>query len=114
MYSIDGFTSIDESNSLSVLENGELRLYNFIGMAIGVIIYMLLFSKKFIKLNVSIIKFIKKIIYKVIVLPLNKIYRGIIKIIKPITFFVINLKKIKFFSKKLIKKKDFKGECRKI
>ena len=73
--------------------DGELRLYNFIGLTIGVVIYMLVISKKFIKINVTVIVFLKKIIYRFLINPLIKIWKFIIKMLKPITFFVINLKK---------------------
>ncbi|MBP3255556.1 MAG: spore cortex biosynthesis protein YabQ [Clostridia bacterium] len=76
-----------------VFSNGQLRLYNFIGMLIGIIIYILIFSKIFIKINVNIIKFIKKIIYKMVIVPLIYIWKFLLKLLKPITFFVINLKK---------------------
>ena len=36
--------------------NGEIRSYIFIGLGIGIVLYMLIFSKYFLKLNVIIIK----------------------------------------------------------
>ena len=77
--------------------NGEIRSYIIIGILIGILIYMLTISKYFIKLSVTIIRFIKKIIIKtinIILFPLKLIFNIIKKIfIKPFTFFVINIRK---------------------
>ena len=48
--------------SLFKFNNGEIRLYIFFGMALGIALYMLTFSKIFVKLSVNIILFVKKII----------------------------------------------------
>lgn len=42
--------------------NGEIRVYIFVGLLLGLIIYLLTISKYFIKICVSILKVIKKII----------------------------------------------------
>ena len=46
--------------SIFIFNNGEIRSYVFIGIAIGIISYMLIISRFFVKISVSIIKFIKK------------------------------------------------------
>lgn len=81
--------------------NGEIRSYIFVGLGVGIIIYLLAISKLFIKVNVIIISFFKKIIsfiFKYIV----KLFK--ITICKSIHFFVINIRrpisKIKILTKK--------------
>ncbi len=67
--------------SIFTFNNGELRGYIFIGIIFGITIYLLLFSKYFIKILVAIIGFIKKIVSY----PLKIIYQFIKKyILKPI------------------------------
>lgn len=79
--------------SIFTFNNGELRGYIFIGIIFGIIIYLLLFSKYFIKILVSIISFIKKIIGY----PVKIIYHFIKKyLLKPIyAFFAKIILKIK-------------------
>ncbi len=66
--------------------NGEIRSYVLIGLLFGIITYLLTISKYFIKINVSIIKVIKKI--------LSYPIKIICKIFKPFSFIVINIRKI--------------------
>ena len=84
--------------SIFKFSNGEIRLYMFIAVFLGCIIYMLLFSKYFIKINLKIVNIIKIIIKKIInlmVIPLNIIIKIFKKItIKPINFIIINMKNI--------------------
>lgn len=106
--------------SIFIFNNGELRFYLFIGIFIGLVVYMLSLSKYFIKINVFIINLIKKIISKIlqIILKPVKIFFIFIKkiIFKPISFIFINFKKsftkifklsknIKIINKKLDKNK---------
>lgn len=78
--------------------NGEIRSYVFIGLLLGIIIYMLTISNYFIKSSVLIITFIKKTILlflRPILILLNKIF-------KPFSFIVINIRKtFKNFCKKM-------------
>lgn len=105
--------------SIFLFNNGELRLYIFIGMFIGILIYMIFISKYFIKINVLIITVIKNIIVKIlhiIIKPIKFIYHILRKLIfKPISFVFINfrksftkiakkVKKIKISNKKFDKK----------
>ena len=84
--------------------NGEIRGYSICGILLGIAIYIFSISKIFIKINVKIITFLKKII--------TYIYRFVIRVIKklfsPFTFFVINIKKIalKFIKNEKISKKN--------
>ncbi len=106
-------------SSIFLFNNGELRLYIFIGMAIGILLYMLFISKYFIKINVFIINVIKNIINKILHILLKpiKFICSILRklILKPISFIFINFKgillkiikkskKVKILNKKLDKK----------
>ena len=48
--------------SIFTFNNGEIRNYVFIGIILGIILYMLSISRFFVKFSVAIIKFFKKII----------------------------------------------------
>lgn len=91
--------------SIFTFNNGEIRLYMFLGILLGIIIYMLFISSYFIKINVVIINFIKSIVLKILsilILPFQYMYRLMKKIFfKPISFFIINIRKIStnFFKK---------------
>jgi len=77
--------------------NGEIRLYHVNGLLIGGFFYMLSISKFFIKINVYLLTFIKRIIYqiiKIILFPIRPLLRLVRKLLAPISFFVINLQKI--------------------
>lgn len=112
-------TGVIVLGSIFLFNNGELRLYLFIGMSIGVLLYMLFVSKYFINISVLIISTIKKVINKIlhIILKPIKIICSILKkiIFKPISFICINfkgfilkiikkVKKIKILNKNLDKK----------
>lgn len=79
-------------SAIFLFNNGELRLYLFLGIVFGIIIYMLSISKYFIKINIIIINFIKRII-----ILITKPFIFLLKVIKklffkPISFICINLK----------------------
>lgn len=117
--------------SIFTFNNGELRAFVFVGILLGVTVYILLVSKYFIKIAVKIILIIKKILFY----PINFIKKYIIK---PISKFIIKyiirpfsskISKIHFkFPKINLKKKksdnlsnkirqlgkDFLEKCRKI
>ena len=79
-------------SSIFLFNNGELRLYLFLGIGFGIAIYMLLISNYFIKVNVIIINFIKKSII-FITKPFIILLKFIKKIFfKPISFICINFK----------------------
>lgn len=93
--------------SIFTFSNGEIRFYMFFGVFLGCLIYMIAFSKYFIKINVRIIVIIKKIVGKIIsiiIFPI-KIIIGFIKKIffRPINFVTINIKKFKSNCQKKIK-----------
>lgn len=76
--------------------NGEMRSYIFIGLGFGIVIYMLLFSKFFIKVNVLILKYVKLIIAKILIIITYPF-----KILMKIFDFII-LKPIKKLNKVII------------
>lgn len=105
--------------------NGEIRSYIFIGLGIGILLYLLIFSKYFIKINVIVIKYLKAIfrtIFQIITYPFKVILKifdklilkNIIKIKNVMIFYVKKCKKDKKFQKNRKEKKDFRKKCRKI
>lgn len=81
--------------SIFKFNNGELRLYPFIGLILGAFLYLLVFSKIFIHINVYIIKVLKKVTKILIIIPLKFIYQLFKKIFfKPIIFICFNIRKI--------------------
>lgn len=52
--------------SIFTFSNGEIRFYMFLAVFIGCLIYMLIFSMYFIKINVKILLIMKQIIMKII------------------------------------------------
>lgn len=83
--------------SIYTYNNGEVRLFMFIGLIIGAILYILTISKYVIKFSVKIINFLKKIIYKIIhyiTYPIKIILKVIRKLLlKPICFIFINFRR---------------------
>lgn len=69
--------------TLFVFNNGEIRAYIFIGLFLGIVIYMLFFSKTIIKISVKIIIFVKEIVYKILKIIIYP-FACIIKIIQKI------------------------------
>lgn len=91
--------------SIFIFNNGEIRLFMFIGVIIGILLYILLISKYIIKINVYIINILKKIVG----IPIKILYRFIKKVFfRPISFVIINIRKI--FTKRyknIVKKEGF-------
>lgn len=72
--------------SIFVFNNGELRLFMFLGIILGAFTYMILISSYIIKINVKIIN--------ILMIPFKIIFKIIHKIFfKPFTFIFINLRK---------------------
>lgn len=102
--------------SAFVFNNGQIRLFMFLAIILGCFIYMIFLSSKVIKINVTIINFIKQIlikILKILALPFQYIYKLLRKILlNPIVLVFINIrKKFIYFYKKIsnnlkIKQKD--------
>lgn len=97
---------------LFVFNNGEIRGYIFIGLLLGIALYMLLLSKFVVKVSVKIITFFKEVlckIFKIIIYPV-KIVLGILKkiFIKPIKSLLKCLDNVENSMKKQIKLKKYK------
>ena len=82
--------------SIFSFNNGELRGYIFIGVILGIILYMLILSKYFVKISVAIINILKKIIYTPIKFIINFIKKHniehFIKIVNKIKTILGNFK----------------------
>jgi len=114
--------------SIFKFNNGELRIFIFIGVFLGTLLYMLVFSKILINTSVFIINTIKKILNALIVIPIKFIIKILNKIIyKPTVILCINMTKIfkkivsffkgktksmLFINRKFKNKKDFTWICR--
>ena len=84
--------------------NGEIRFYMFIAILLGILLYISLISKFFIKTNVTIINFIKMAIitiFTIILMPFKFLLKLIMKIFKPIFSLIRSFKEIltKFMQK---------------
>lgn len=92
--------------STFTFNNGEIRIFMFIAILLGIIFYMTLISSYVIKINVAIINFIKNMIAKIIniiLMPFKWIYKTFEKILyKPINLVKEKISNIfrKFNSKK--------------
>ena len=90
--------------------NGEIRSYIFIGLALGILMYLLMFSKIFIKVNIVIIERLKKIvriIFSVIEYPVKIIINNIKKFNNILIVYVKKCKNNNKFTKKQTKKEGF-------
>ncbi len=75
--------------------NGEIRFFIFLGIILGISIYILTISKYFMKITVGIISIIKQIVKKIIIYPLKFILNIVKKLLfRPISFIIINIRKI--------------------
>ncbi len=83
--------------SIFTFNNGEIRLFLFLGILLGCICYMLTLSSYIIKTNTTIINFLKKIITKIlniILFPIKCVIKTVKRIFfKPISFLTINIRK---------------------
>ncbi len=98
--------------SIFTFNNGEIRFYMFFAILLGAITYLLFVSKYVIKINVTIITFLKKVILKIVYfvsIPFLFIVKILKKLLmKPVLFCIVNIrnnftklgKKIFHFSKK--------------
>lgn len=65
--------------SVFTFNNGEIRFFMFLGIAIGIILYMLIISSYLIKITVYIITFFKNLTKNIINLPKKFAKKGGIK-----------------------------------
>lgn len=93
--------------SIFVFNNGEIRFYIFLGIALGVLLYMTIFSSSIIKSSVFVLNFLKRItrkMFHIIGIPILFIIKIIKKVFnKPIIYI-----KTKFKSKLKIRQKGAK------
>jgi spore cortex biosynthesis protein YabQ len=98
--------------SIFTFNQGEIRLFLFIGILLGCILYLLTFSRWMIKISVTLLTFLKNTIGKVLAIifyPIQLVVKWMKKIMKkPISFIIINLRQfstnIGKMGKKLIQK----------
>ena len=87
--------------SIFTYNNGEIRLFMFLAILIGILVYILFVSKYILRISLAIINFIKKIfrtIFHIIKIPLTILAKFIKKLfLNPISFIIINIRK--FFTK---------------
>lgn len=105
--------------SIFKFNNGELRFFIFVGIFVGISMYMLVFSKLLIKVSVRIIDIIKGLITVLILKPfkfiIKTIFRPILYLISKLmkiinktkSFFKSKTKRLIFYNKKSKSKKDF-------
>ena len=91
--------------SIFIYNDGKIRLFMFLAIILGILIYLLFSSKFILKISLSIINFIKKFfttIWYIIKIPINYLVKLIKKIFfNPISFIIIN---IRTYSTKCFKK----------
>lgn len=96
---------------MMVFNDGEIRLYIFIAILLGVSMYILTISRFLIKGSVLVITTIKKVISKIFLKPINFIIINIRKIlsmpVKKVQNVINKIKKYKKTNKIAIQKKDF-------
>lgn len=83
---------------LFYFQNGEIRGYVLLGLFFGILIYILTISRHFIKISVKLLMMIKNIIKQILLWcwkPFAFLWKILCKIIiKPISFMVINVRKL--------------------
>ena len=77
--------------SIFIFNNGEIRLYMFIAISLGIITYILTFSRFFVIIGYKFSNFVKKLIINILIIPL-KILKKLL--FRPITFISINIRNI--------------------
>ena len=102
-------TCIILAYSIYIFNNGQIRLYMFIGVFIGALIYILTISKYIIRISVKVIKLLKSVISGIIcyiTFPVKKLIELMKKVVlKPICFIFINFRKFIYnFLQKSFKK----------
>ena len=87
--------------SIFIFNNGEIRLYMFIAISLGIITYILTFSRFFVIIGYKFSNFVKKLIINILIIPLKILNK---LLFRPITFIAIHIRNIsKNFSIKFSK-----------
>ena len=111
--------------TIFIFNNGVLRLYIFIGMFLGILLYMLSISKYMIHCGTAVVLFIihfSKSVIQIFCMPIQCGLHLLKRVLlKPVLFLFINIrkfmtkninyfKKIRLFRKKNVKKEGFSQE----
>ena len=100
--------------SIFMFNNGEIRIYMFLGIFIGISLYILLLSNYIIKINVYLISKLKiflKYIFNILIIPIKLIFNIIKRLFfKPISFVCINFKNSIKNIDKILSKLTFKSK----
>lgn len=82
--------------SIFTYNNGEIRLFMFLAIIVGILIYLTFISKMILSISLSIINVVKKIlgtVFHIIKIPFQFLMKWIKKIfLNPISFIIINIR----------------------
>ena len=99
--------------SIFTYNNGEIRLFMFLAVILGVLIYLMFISKMILNISLSIINVIKKIfsiVFNIIKIPFQFFMKLIKKLfLNPISFIIINIRN--YFTKYF---KNFSNALKKV
>ena len=99
--------------SIFTYNNGEIRLFMFLAVILGVLIYLMFISKMILNISLSIINVIKKIfsiVFNIIKIPFQFLMKWIKKLfLNPISFIIINIRN--YFTKYF---KNFSNTLKKV
>ena len=87
--------------SIFTYNNGEIRLFMFLAIILGILIYLIFISKMILSISLGIIDVVKKIlstIFNIIKIPFHFLMKLVKKLfLNPISFIIINIRN--FFTK---------------
>ena len=99
--------------SIFTYNNGEIRLFMFLAVILGVLIYLMFISKMILNISLSIINIVKKIfniVFNIIKIPFQFFMKLIKKLfLNPISFIIINIRN--YFTKCI---KNFSNALKKV
>ena len=99
--------------SIFTYNNGEIRLFMFLAIILGILIYLIFISKMILSISLGIIDVVKKIlstIFNIIKIPFHFFFFFLKKLfLNPISFIIINIRN--FFTKCL---KNFSNILKKV
>ena len=99
--------------SIFTYNNGEIRLFMFLAIIVGILIYLTFISKMILSISLSIINVVKKIlgtVFHIIKIPFQFLMKWIKKIfLNPISFIIINIRN--YFTKSF---KNFSNTLKKV
>lgn len=82
--------------SIFTYNNGEIRLFMFLAIILGIFIYFMFISKMILNISLSIINIVKKIfsiLFSIIKIPFQFLMKWIKKLfLNPISFIIINIR----------------------